>query len=61
MGCGPPGIPKEIRPHIFDPLFTSKETGTGLGLGICKSIIEQHKGKISVLQNPTTFVIELPK
>ncbi|MFB5603121.1 MAG: sensor histidine kinase [Candidatus Nitrosomaritimum aestuariumsis] len=56
-----PGIPKEILPKIFDPLFTSKEIGTGLGLGICKSIIEQHEGKISVLQNPTTFVIELPK
>ncbi|MDH3618844.1 MAG: ATP-binding protein [Nitrosopumilus sp.] len=61
MGCGPSGIPKEIRPRIFDPLFTSKETGTGLSLGICKSIIEQHKGKIWVLQNPTTFVIDLLK
>lgn len=56
-----PGIPEEILLKIFEPLFTSKEFGTGLGLGICRSIIEQHKGKISVLQNPTTFVIELPK
>ncbi len=56
-----PGIPKKILPKIFDPLFTSKEFGTGLGLGICKSIIEQHNGRISVSQNPTTFVINLPK
>ncbi len=56
-----PGIPKDILPHVFEPLFTSKLTGTGLGLGICKNIIEQHKGKISVSNNPTTFTIEFPK
>ncbi|MEX0861624.1 sensor histidine kinase [Nitrosopumilus sp.] len=55
------GIPRDILPHVFEPLFTSKPTGTGLGLGICKNIIEQHNGKISVTNNPTTFTIELPK
>ncbi|MHA7734039.1 GAF domain-containing sensor histidine kinase [Nitrosopumilus sp. S6] len=55
------GIPDEIMPKIFEPLFTSKSSGTGLGLGICKSIIEQHGGTISVTNNPTTFTIELPK
>jgi len=55
------GIPKDILPHVFEPLFTSKPTGTGLGLGICKNIIEQHNGKISVTNNPTTFTIEFPK
>jgi signal transduction histidine kinase len=55
------GIPKDILPHVFEPLFTSKPTGTGLGLGICKNIIDQHNGKISVRNNPTTFTVELPK
>ncbi|MDH3677094.1 MAG: GAF domain-containing sensor histidine kinase [Nitrosopumilus sp.] len=56
-----PGIPEDILPKIFEPLFSSKSYGTGLGLGICKSIIEQHYGKIYASNNPTTFTIELPK
>ena len=56
-----PGIPKDILPQVFEPLFTSKPSGTGLGLGICKNIVEQHNGKISVRNNPTTFTVELPK
>ncbi|WP_371504752.1 sensor histidine kinase [Nitrosopumilus adriaticus] len=56
-----PGIPKDILPQVFEPLFTSKPSGTGLGLGICKNIVEQHGGKISVRNNPTTFTVELPK
>ena len=56
-----PGIPDDIIASIFEPLFTSKPTGTGLGLGISKNIVEQHGGKISVKNNPTTFTIVLPK
>jgi len=56
-----PGIQKDALPRIFDPLFTTKSKGTGLGLVICKSIVEQHHGTISVRNNPTTFTIELPK
>jgi signal transduction histidine kinase len=55
------GIPEEIISKIFEPLFTSKSTGTGLGLGISKNIVEQHGGKLSVKNNPTTFTIKLPK
>lgn len=54
------GIPNDMMPMVFEPLFSSKPTGTGLGLGICKNIIEQHNGKISVKNNPTTFTITLP-
>ncbi|MHB8602622.1 MAG: sensor histidine kinase [Nitrosotalea sp.] len=56
-----PGVPPDIMDKIFDPLFTTKQTGTGLGLVSCKSIIEQHGGKITVSNNPTTFTIILPK
>ncbi len=56
-----PGIPEDVLPKIFEPLVTTKQTGTGLGLASCKSIISQHGGSISVKNNPTTFTIELPK
>lgn len=54
------GIPTENLEKIFEPMFTTKKTGTGLGLVICKSIIEQHGGSISVSNKPTTFTIKLP-
>ena len=55
------GISEEPIEKIFEPLFTTKQKGTGLGLASCKNIVEQHKGKISVKNNPTTFSIQLPK
>ena len=56
-----PGIPEDVIEKIFEPLFTTKQEGTGLGLASCKSIIERHGGKISVQTNPTIFTITLPK
>lgn len=58
-----PGIPEEIRERIFNPFFTSKDKGIGLGLTIVKEIVELHGGSISVesrLGAGTTFRILLP-
>lgn len=57
------GIPEEDKPRLFEPYFSTKEQGTGLGLSIVNSIISDHNGKISVMDNKpqgTRFVIELP-
>ena len=59
-----PGMTAEIMAKIFDPLFTTKQTGTGLGLVSCKSVIEHHGGIIHVkseIGKGTTFTIKLPK
>jgi signal transduction histidine kinase len=56
-----PGVPDELLDKIFEPLFTTKQRGTGLGLASCKSIIEQHGGIISVKNRPSVFTIKLPK
>ena len=56
-----PGIPEEHIEKIFEPLFTTKKMGTGLGLASCKQIIDMHGGSISVKNNPTTFTMKIPK
>lgn len=57
------GIPKENLSHIFDMYFTTKKTGTGLGLYICRKIIHAHKGVIELHPNMgsgITVSISLP-
>ena len=56
-----PGIPEKYLSRIFEPLFTTKQTGTGLGLVSVKTIIDAHRGKISVTNSPTKFKITMPK
>ena len=58
------GIPEKLKSKIFEPKFTTKSAGMGLGLGIVKNIIKSHKGKISFISTQkkgTTFSIVLPK
>lgn len=55
------GISQKDLPHIFEPLYTTKRQGTGLGLSSVKSIIGSHGGVISVTSPPTIFTITLPK
>jgi two-component system NtrC family sensor kinase len=60
-----PGIPPEARARIFEPFFTTKAVGegTGLGLSLCRGIIEDHGGTMDVAatsEEGTTFVIALP-
>ncbi len=57
-----PGIPDEIKDHIFEPFVTNNPQGTGLGLAITKRIITAHKGTINVTSFPggTVFHVTLP-
>ncbi len=57
-----PGIPEEIRDRIFYPLVSGREGGSGLGLSLAQSFIEQHQGMIEVDSRPgrTCFTILLP-
>lgn len=57
------GIPKENLKKIFDPLFSTKPKGTGLGMSVCQGIIERHKGSLVVeseVGKGTRFTVKLP-
>jgi signal transduction histidine kinase len=57
------GIPEEDLEHIFQPFFTRKTKGTGLGLANMKRILEEHGGKVEIESTPgkgTTVLMRLP-
>lgn len=57
------GIPDALQEKIFTPNFTTKTSGTGLGLAMCKRIVEKSNGKIhfkTSYQTGTVFIVELP-
>jgi signal transduction histidine kinase len=58
-----PGIPAAQIEQIFAPFFTSKPDGLGLGLNICRTIVEAHGGRITVENRPAggaAFTFTLP-
>jgi len=58
-----PGIEKDVQEKIFTPFYTSKENGMGLGLSICRSILDAHSGILYFNSLPgkgTTFYLSLP-
>ena len=58
-----PGIAEEYLPHIFDPFYTTRAAGTGLGLAVVAMTVNQHGGDISARNHPSggaEFVISLP-
>jgi two-component system, LuxR family, sensor histidine kinase DctS len=58
------GVHEEDRAHVFDAFFSTKEGGMGMGLAICRSIVEAHHGTIGVDQDPdlggARFTVDLP-
>ena len=57
-----PGIPSEVRSRVFEALFTTKAKGSGLGLALCRRIVEGHGGSIVIepTSEGTSFLITVP-
>ncbi|HSR51604.1 MAG TPA: ATP-binding protein [Acidobacteriota bacterium] len=74
FSCGPdgltlrfeddgPGIPADIKDKIFDPFYTTKPTGTGLGLALCRRLIQEQGGALNLdaeFSDGAAFVLTLP-
>ena len=57
-----PGIDAALAEQVFAPFFTTKAGGLGLGLNICRTIVEAHRGRLSFADRPgggTVFTLEL--
>ncbi|MGH7899253.1 MAG: sensor histidine kinase, partial [Candidatus Binatia bacterium] len=58
-----PGMSADVRARIFEPFFTLRNGGVGLGLTFVQRVVQEHRGRISVDSDPgrgTTFRVELP-
>ncbi|MCY1019493.1 ATP-binding protein [Pyxidicoccus sp. MSG2] len=57
-----PGIPKDLMPRIFEPFFSTKPHAAGLGLDVCRRVVERHGGDLRVLSEPggTRVQVRLP-
>ncbi|MEM7292958.1 MAG: HAMP domain-containing sensor histidine kinase [Pseudomonadota bacterium] len=58
-----PGIPLELREKVFQPFFTTRSDGTGLGLPVVKSVVDAHRGEVGIGDSSlggTRFVLNLP-
>ncbi|MCA9773261.1 MAG: PAS domain S-box protein [Myxococcales bacterium] len=64
VGDSGSGVPADLQERIFEPFFTTKAPGegTGLGLALCRNLIDQHGGRLTLQSRPgdTVFTVELP-
>ena len=58
-----PGVPEDVKARLFQPFFTTKPSGTGLGLMLAREIVLEHKGELDVERSSlggAAFTIDLP-